>query len=98
MNAVFVKPPLKLKQYTTLLGEIGEWCNLQWHYSTHPTSVMSLDRARPHYIRGGNGSVDAGGDLCSAAKGSAIDLEVAGSGPLAAVFPLPPRSLPCVLL
>ena len=28
MNAVFVKPPLKLKQYSTLLGEIGEVVHL----------------------------------------------------------------------
>ena len=28
MNAVFVKPPLKLKQYSTLLGEIGEMVHL----------------------------------------------------------------------
>ena len=40
----------------------------------------------------------AGGDLGSAAKGSAIDLEVAGSSPLAAVFPFPPLTLPCVVL
>ena len=30
--------------------------------------------------------MDGGSDLGSAAKGSAIDLEVAGSGPLAAFF------------
>ena len=33
--------------------------------------------------------MDAGGDLGSAAKGSAIDLEVASSGPVSAIFALP---------
>ena len=33
----------------------------------------------------------------SAAKGSAIGLEVAGSGPVQLPFSLPPSSLPCVV-
>ena len=33
--------------------------------------------------------MDAGGDLGSAAKGSAIDLEVAGSGPISYHFVIP---------
>ena len=33
------------------------------------------------------------GDHGSAAKGLAIDLKVAGSGPLTAIFPYPPHSL-----
>ena len=33
-----------------------------------------------------NGSMDDGGDLGSAAKGSAIDLEIAGSGPVSCRF------------
>ena len=42
--------------------------------------------------------MDAGSDHGSAAKGSAINLEVAGSIQLAAVFPFSPYSLPCVVL
>ena len=38
----------------------------------------------------------ADSDHGSAAKGSTIDLEVTGTGLLAAVFPFPPLSLPCV--
>ena len=40
----------------------------------------------------------AGSDHGSAAKWSAIDLEVAGSGPVSYCFPFPPLSLPCVVL
>ena len=36
--------------------------------------------------------MDAGGDLGLAAKGSAIDLEVAGSGPVSCSFSFPPLS------
>ena len=46
----------------------------------------------------GNGSMDAGGDLGSAAKGLAIGLEVAGSGPVSCRFFIPFFSLPCVVL
>ena len=42
--------------------------------------------------------MDAGRDHGSAAEQLAIDLEVAGSGPLAAVFPFPHLFLPCVYL
>ena len=42
--------------------------------------------------------MDAGGDLGSAAKGSAIDLEVAGSGPISCRFFIPFSFLPCVVL
>ena len=42
----------------------------------------------------GNGSVDSGGDHGSAAKGSAIDLEVAGSGPVSCHFFIPFSFLP----
>ena len=40
----------------------------------------------------------AGGDLGSAAKGSAMDLEVAGSGPVSLRFFIPFPFLPCVVL
>ena len=36
--------------------------------------------------------MDAGGDLGSAVKGSAIDLEVAGSGPVSCRFTFPSLS------
>ena len=36
--------------------------------------------------------MDAGGDLGSAAKGSAIDLEFAGSGPVSCHFSFPSLS------
>ena len=40
-----------------------------------------------HFSNEGNGSMNAGGNLGSAAKGPAIDLEIAGSGPvIAAIF------------
>ena len=42
--------------------------------------------------------MDAGGDHGSAAKGLAIDPEVAGSGPVSWRFSFPPLSLPCVVL
>ena len=45
---------------------------------------------------GGNESMDAGGNLGSATKGSAIELEVAGSGPVSCHFFIP--FLPCVVL
>ena len=41
--------------------------------------------------------MDAGSDHGSAAKGSAIDLEVAGSGLVSCCFPFPPLPLPCVV-
>ena len=47
--------------------------------------------------KGGNGLMDAGSIHGSAAKGSGIDLEVAGSG-TASCFPFPLPSLPCVVL
>ena len=40
----------------------------------------------------GNESMDAGDNLGSAAKGSAIDLEVAGSGPVSYSFSFPSLS------
>ena len=40
--------------------------------------------------------MDTGGSLGSAAKGSAIDLEVAGSGPVSCHFFIPFSFLPCV--
>ena len=46
----------------------------------------------------GNGSMDAGGDHGSAAKGSAIDLEVAGSGLVSCHFFIPFSFLSCVVL
>ena len=46
----------------------------------------------------GNGSMDAGDDHGSAAKGSAIDLEVAGSGPVSCRFFIPLSFLSCVVL
>ena len=42
--------------------------------------------------------MDAGSDLGSAAKGSAIGLEVAGSGLVSCHFFIPFFSLPCVVL
>ena len=45
-----------------------------------------------------HGSIAAGGDLGSAAKGSAIDLEIAGSGPVSYCFFIPSFFLPCVVL
>ena len=39
----------------------------------------------------------AGSDHGSAAKGSAIDLEVAGSGPVSCCFSFPSAFLPCVV-
>ena len=42
--------------------------------------------------------MDAGGDIGSAAKGSAISLEVAGSGPVGCRFFIPFSFLPCVVL
>ena len=42
--------------------------------------------------------MDAGGDLGSAAKGSAIGLEVVGSGPVTCHFFIPFFSLPCIIL
>ena len=42
--------------------------------------------------------MDAGSNLGSAAKGLAIDLEVAGSGPVSCRFFIPFLSLPCVVL
>ena len=44
------------------------------------------------------GLLDAGSDHGSAAKESAIDLEVAGSGPVGCCFTIPPLSLLCVVL
>ena len=41
--------------------------------------------------------MNAGSDHGSAAKVSAIDLEVIGSGPVGCCFSFPPLSLPCVL-
>ena len=41
--------------------------------------------------------MDAGGNLGSAAKGSTIGLEAAGSGPVSCRFFIP-FSLPCVVL
>ena len=38
---------------------------------------------------GGEGLMDAGSDHSSAAKGSAIDLEVTGSGPVSCCFSVP---------
>ena len=46
--------------------------------------------------RGGNGSMTAGSDHGSAAKGSAIGLEVAGSGLVSCCFSSP-SSLLCVV-
>ena len=51
-----------------------------------------------HGKKEGNGSIVAGGNLGSAAKGSAIDLDVAGSGPVSCRFFIPFSFLPCVLL
>ena len=43
--------------------------------------------------------MDAGSDHGSPAKGSAIDVKVADSGPVSCrFFPFPPPSLPCVVL
>ena len=42
--------------------------------------------------------MDAGGDLGSAAKGSTVGLEVAGSGPVSCRFFIPFSLLPCVVL
>ena len=42
--------------------------------------------------------MDVGSENGSAAKGSTIDMEFTGSGLLAAVFPFPSLSLPCVVL
>ena len=42
--------------------------------------------------------MDAGGDHGSAAKGSAIDLEVADSGPVSCHFFIPFSFSPCVVL
>ena len=45
----------------------------------------------------GEWRMDAGSDHDSAAEGSAIDLEVTGSGPFSCCFLFPPLSLPCVV-
>ena len=47
-------------------------------------------------LKGENGLMNAGSDHGSAAKGSAIDLEVIGSGPVGCCFSFPPLSLTCV--
>ena len=49
-------------------------------------------------VRGMDQWIDAGSDLGSAAKGSAIGLGVAGSGPVSCRFFFPFFSLPCVVL
>ena len=55
------------------------------------------DKVR-HGKKEGNGSVDAGGDLGSAAKESAIGLGVASSGLVSCCVFIPFSFLPCVVL
>ena len=49
-------------------------------------------------LKGGKGLIDVGSENGSAAKGLTIDMELSGSGLLAAVFAFPSLSLPCVVL
>ena len=58
-------------------------------------AFVLLGYRNPTYV---HGSMDAGGNLGSAAKGLAIDLKVAGSGPVSCHFLIPFFSLPCVVL
>ena len=48
-------------------------------------------------LKGGMDYGADGSDHGSAAKGSAIDLEFAGSGLVSCCFPFPPPSSPCVV-
>ena len=61
-----------------------------YHGNAMPIAIK--DKAVLHVVK------DAGNNHGSAAKGSAIDLEVTGSGPIGCVFPFPPLSLPRVVL
>ena len=54
--------------------------------------IYSRPFGRPTLVLKGNGSIDAGCDFGSAAKGLAIDLEVAGSSPVSWHFSFPSLS------